>query len=1080
MRLWDNMTELFDWAIHVADQGWGGDTHPGQELDAAGDNAAHDKAMQMTDLRRDYSEMDVPEAPVEHGWIYVNGHVIIDPERKPDEMVEDHGYRDTTKPLAYGRVLVQHRWTANFQILHSNIGLGIVMSALKKAAKEHKWQFNTIVDHTGDEFALQKSAADPGAGNQTVDKAWTVSDKFPNDIQYGALGEEPTYDWQPELYEWNGVLYHSYDDLRRAMRSDKEPDTKPTEPYDIQPIDGDKAMPADLNNTTTPDWIALMSKTAAPKVKLPGPIPFIYDIEGDRVYVGFPGETVDDVPAGDYNPLGIVEGEYKPNGEVEIRTQTNMPYTIRHMIQLWYAMHPELEVGSVVIEYEDGSRQKLASVPFDEADSLEAVTAAAPDDVGERVRDLLQEDPSAVEVYNALSPLGNVYVVGGAIRDLALGRIPKDIDIMAQGISPEDCIKALKLRPGYVEVTGNQFPVIRYFHPSGYQCEVALPRRERSTGGGGRKDFDVQMDIHMPVEEDLERRDFTGNSMAVDLKTGQLIDPYGGWKDLEEGKLSLVHPNAFQDDATRILRALSSRSRHGLAPDADTEAAMHKWASRIDTHVPAEQKAAELEKLLKGDNPADAIELAQRTGVLKHLIPELDNTVGFDQKNKYHDQLLFDHIMSVLRKVSEINDDPDVRMAAMLHDIGKPESQWIGPDGYAHYYEKHDADLETGEPRVRGKDHQHHGADLARTRMRELAYANSDRQKRVEHLVRHHMFSPFTDERGARKFLNRVQGPEHARDLLDIREGDAGAKKEEWDGDTDLMRGLVGAVQDQGQATDLKGLALNGRDVMQILGIPGGPEVGQHLQRLQDIVLEDPSMNTRETLTEALLMKTANVLDPVQDTLDPDVFENADKTKPKVKPHITEWVQRQIEGLLKGNGYSELVSKMHLVFTGSLTSYQWSPKSDFDVSLWLDYETFPNIIRADMISLMVENLDNVLVPGTTHVLQCYVVPVEVQADLLYQPGLRSAYDLDRNKWIVPPEKDRVYDPYSQVPALMGWVHDQAEKLKLLQAYDPYGAKEFLHQIHQRRMRDQKQGKGDFSESNILWKFIEHEDLTGYE
>jgi tRNA nucleotidyltransferase (CCA-adding enzyme) len=824
-----------------------------------------------------------------------------------------------------------------------------------------------------------------------------------------------------------------------------------------------------------PEW-AQQFKLAQ---SIPGPIPFTYNVKKDRIFVGQPGQINEELQH-DYDPLGSVQCIYKPDGNIYITSDTNMPYTVKHLIQLWYYMHRELPVKNVFLET-GGKRVKLGNANDKEM-------------VGQNIRYLVAADQAASDVNDALSPHGNVYVVGGAIRDLALGRIPKDVDMMAQGIEPAKVEQLLRMKAretgGSVNLTGKDFGVFRYKSPNGDEVEIALPRAERSTGEG-HKDFDVSVDPHMPVEGDLSRRDFTPNAMAVDLSDGNLHDPFGGWDDVKAGKLPLVNEAAFRDDPLRILRALSAHSRYGLTPTPETEASMREHTNTLQ-HLPAERIQMELDKLLSGDNPAEAIKLAQRTGVLQYILPEVAATHGFDQRNKHHNQELFDHLVSVLHNTSQTTKDPDVRMAALLHDIGKPGSQWFDADigrkndgtwpderGWAHYYREHNGpedEMGNRRPLDRpiGHPHEDVGAELGESRLRFLKYPN-DRIDRVTHLVKNHMFAPFGDQRGARRFVNRV-GMEHAEDLLTLRGADADNKASPWDGDVGNMRQLVQQVHSENQPTGVASLAINGRDLI-AAGIQPGPTMGRILNALAEETIDDPVKNNRDYLLQRahqIAGVTASILDPVQASLDPDIFEDAGGKKPKVKPEVAHWIVNRVDQILRENNYDPKDFKIAL--TGSLTTYQWSDESDCDISLFPDYGVIGAESRAKLIAELVDNLDADKVPGSTHIMQTYIVPAGIEPEQLYVAGLRSGYDLRKGKWIVAPERDRVHDVYTEVPATLAYAREQADKMRLLLKYDKPGAKEYWKQIHQRRRRDEAAGKGDYSESNVIFKFIGKEGL----
>jgi tRNA nucleotidyltransferase (CCA-adding enzyme) len=471
------------------------------------------------------------------------------------------------------------------------------------------------------------------------------------------------------------------------------------------------------------------------------------------------------------------------------------------------------------------------------------------EELGNKILELVKKDPAARVAVERLSPHGEVYVVGGAPRDVVLGKNPKDIDLMARidGKVIEDVLS--EVPRGSVVLTGKQFPVYRFKYADS-EVEIALPRTE-SKSGEGNKDWDIVFGPEITVEQDLERRDFTVNAIAVNAVTGEVVDPFGGINDLTDGKIRTVSETSFRDDSSRVMRALTQMSKHGLVPDDMTKEQMRSFAEHLTNTTP-ELIQKELDKILDGGNPHLAIRLAYETGVLQHFLPEVFEAFGFDQMNKHHSLELGEHLLAVLEGALA-SDDPDVRLAALLHDIGKPGSQWIDDEGYAHYYKKQ---LDDGS--FLGEMHEELGADMARERMRALKYPN-ERIENVDFLIRNHMFPAFTNARGARKFLQNAGSYERAMKLLDLRNADLGGKgrgltQNEVNQSVQKMRDLVTQEYENQNAVSLKDLAINGRDVMDATGVQG-PEIGRKLKALLDMVVEDPSLNNRETLLG--LVKTA-------------------------------------------------------------------------------------------------------------------------------------------------------------------------------------------------------------------------------
>jgi tRNA nucleotidyltransferase (CCA-adding enzyme) len=283
-------------------------------------------------------------------------------------------------------------------------------------------------------------------------------------------------------------------------------------------------------------------------------------------------------------------------------------------------------------------------------------------------------------------------------------------------------------------------------------------------------------------------------------------------------------------------------SRHGLVPDEQTRKEMEEHAYRLDQESP-DTLGQQLEKLLTSPNPASAIRLAHETGVLKHMFPELDSQWDFDQVNQHHRFSLGEHSVNVLNKISEKTQNPDLRLAALLHDVGKPSSAWVDPNtGQQHFY----AGMVDGQPV--GADHAKVGADLAEKRLRETYNYPVSKIRNVHNLVSGHMWPAFSSPKGARKFLNRYG--DSADDLLTLREADTEGKGTDTSYRTPIsqMRGLVDQVRQAGAPTNQSMLAVNGHDLM-ALGLQGAA-IGSALKYLTEQVVEDPTSNQHEKLLE--------------------------------------------------------------------------------------------------------------------------------------------------------------------------------------------------------------------------------------
>ena len=458
----------------------------------------------------------------------------------------------------------------------------------------------------------------------------------------------------------------------------------------------------------------------------------------------------------------------------------------------------------------------------------------------------------AVEEY--VRSLGlDAYLVGGAVRDELLGLESKDADFLVAGVDMEALRDALQPH-GRVEdlvVAGKPvglrlFPrdrEIRARVPAG--IELAPPRRERSTGPG-RHDFEIVVDASASVADDLARRDFTINAMARNLESGELVDPFGGEDDLRERRLRTVSPASFAEDPLRLVRGLRLVSQLGVTPDEKTLRQMRDEAASV-AHVSGERIGGglaadgmgELSRLLLGAQPRRALEIARDTAVLVQLLPEFEPAVGFDQESRYHALTVDEHIFAVVQAAADAGDALRVRLAALFHDLGKPQAAWRGSDRRLHFY-----------ARPGRRDHADVSAQLADRALRRLRYPNELRE-RVVRIVRFHMLDiGRADAVRARRLLRRY-GDGLAVDLVAHKEADLIGKGEDGPRDEEelerLRRFRQVVEQQRGSPHRLSDLAVDGTDLIE-LGYRPGPALGQTLAELLDEVVDDPSLNRRETL----------------------------------------------------------------------------------------------------------------------------------------------------------------------------------------------------------------------------------------
>ncbi|MDH3891122.1 MAG: CCA tRNA nucleotidyltransferase [candidate division Zixibacteria bacterium] len=434
------------------------------------------------------------------------------------------------------------------------------------------------------------------------------------------------------------------------------------------------------------------------------------------------------------------------------------------------------------------------------------------------------------ETVAAILKRGRIYEVGGAVRDRLLSgsKATKDCDYLVTGVGYDELSRLLK-QHGRVDLVGRSFGVIKYTQFTGgrgHTFDLTLPRREHSTGWG-HKEFAVSFDPSLPVEEDLVRRDFTVNAMAVALDNNELIDPLNGRMDLDNRQLRMVYPTSFEDDPLRMLRAVQFAARFGFMIEPETFRAIRKNAALIET-VSAERIAEELNKLLTlAQIPSSGFRLMQTLGLLKVILPELQTCVGVDQPGGYHKYDVFEHTMHI---IDSCDARLRLRMAALFHDVTKPQARRL-VDGGATFY-----------------GHEGTGAKVAASVLRRLRYSNGF-IKQVATLVERHMFTTEVTPKGLRRLVRRV-GVDLIHDLLDLRRADV------------VAQGMGGTTEDVDQfETDIReelerkpplsvtDLAIDGRVMMELFQLEPGPAIGRVLSYLLERVLDDPNLNSREILT---------------------------------------------------------------------------------------------------------------------------------------------------------------------------------------------------------------------------------------
>lgn len=473
------------------------------------------------------------------------------------------------------------------------------------------------------------------------------------------------------------------------------------------------------------------------------------------------------------------------------------------------------------------------------------------------------------------------YIVGGCVRDLILGREPKDWDIATNAkpdeikeIFPDSVYEnqfgtvGVKVRNGEIkkesvpnadndEKSSSDDDVVEIIEVTTYRIESKYSDRRRPD----------EVEFAKNLEEDLSRRDFTINAMALDPTISESVsvsgnekktvaiagecyavsDFFGGLQDIGLKMIRAVgDPNErFDEDALRMMRAIRFSVQLGFEIEAKTLEAIKRNSKHI-SHVSFERIQDEFSKIILSDAPAKGVDLLHETGILDIVIPEIG--AGFDVTQSHHHyhgpyNTVYKHLLASLEKCP--SSKLEVRLAAMLHDVGKPKSK-RGAGENATFY-----------------NHEHIGAKMARNIIERLKYSRKIIDK-VELLVRNHMFYYNVDEvgeSGVRRVVKKV-GLENINDLIDVRIADrlgSGVPKA-VPYKLRHFRFMVEKVSND--PLSAKQLKINGNDLMKEVGIDPGPKIGAILDVLLSRVIDDPALNERESLLESARELSKN--DPEQ------------------------------------------------------------------------------------------------------------------------------------------------------------------------------------------------------------------------
>jgi tRNA nucleotidyltransferase (CCA-adding enzyme) len=441
---------------------------------------------------------------------------------------------------------------------------------------------------------------------------------------------------------------------------------------------------------------------------------------------------------------------------------------------------------------------------------------------------IMEIHPKVKEILEGLEQAGyEAYIVGGCVRDTLMGRTPTDWDITTNA-DPEE-IQKIFPDNFYDNTFGTVTVKTRDIDPTVWTVQVTPFRTE---GKYSDKRHPDSISFAKTIEEDLSRRDFTVNAIAMNSRE-EITDPYEGRKDIKAQVIRTVgEPTArFGEDALRIMRAARFATTLDFSIADSTLAAITAQASSL-AEISEERIRDEFTKIINAPRAQEGIELLESLGLLRYIMPELREGLGVEQ-NLHHIYTVWEHNLRTMGYAAQKGYSFPVRMACLLHDVGKPRTK-RGEGRHCTFY-AHDVV----------------GARIARTALERLRYP-SQLVDKVSNLVRYHMFYynvGEVTESSVRRLIANV-GLENIEDLLKLREGDrigSGTPKA-VPYKLRHLKYMIDKVSHD--PISVKMLKINGQDIMEKLSIPPGPKIGLILSSLLAEVLDHPELNTKESLFE--------------------------------------------------------------------------------------------------------------------------------------------------------------------------------------------------------------------------------------
>ena len=422
------------------------------------------------------------------------------------------------------------------------------------------------------------------------------------------------------------------------------------------------------------------------------------------------------------------------------------------------------------------------------------------------------------------------YAVGGCVRDMVLGREPEDWDITTSA-TPHEVKKIFRrtVDTGILHGTVTVLMDKDHYEVTTYRLDGEYEDNRHPK----------QVSFTSSLAEDLKRRDFTINAMAYNEKEG-FVDLFGGLEDINRGLIRCVGSpeERFDEDALRILRAIRFSAQLGFTIEEETLKAIRKRCANLN-NISAERIRVELTKLLISDHP-DRLRDLYEVGITKVILPEFDAMMTTPQKNIHHIYNVGEHTIKAVEEIAgklkeqrfSSRERAILRWTMLLHDVEKPGTISVGKDGQNHFY-----------------GHQEKGSVTAKNILRRLKFDN-DTIDAVTHLIRWHDYRFVLTPAGMRKAAAKI-GREAMELLFEVNRADTSAKNPKYTIEKferlEAARGLYQAIVDKEECVNLKEMKINGKDLIR-LGLKPGREIGEILNRLLSMVLEEPEKNNADTL----------------------------------------------------------------------------------------------------------------------------------------------------------------------------------------------------------------------------------------